>query len=169
MSARPEQIEVGYVSGLHGVTGWVKVFSYTDPPANIFDYRPWTLSYGGSSRSIGVADTRLRGRVLIARLEGIDDRDQAAPLVGAKIFVPRDRLPPAGEGEFYWADLVGLEVVTGDGRSLGTVVRLFETGANDVLVVHGERERLIPWILGDVIDEVDLDAGRIRVHWDPDF
>ncbi|MDH3588332.1 MAG: ribosome maturation factor RimM [Gammaproteobacteria bacterium] len=169
MSARQEHVPVGYISGLHGVQGWLKVYSYTDPVENIFEYRPWLLAHQSEHRVTDLVDAKRHGSGLIVKLEGIDDRDQAATLVGAQILVAREQLPPTDEGEYYWADLVGLQVVTDDGRELGTVERLFETGANDVMVVRGERERLIPWILGDVIDQVDLDSGCIRVRWDPEY
>ena len=81
----------------------------------------------------------------------------------------RKQLPAAQPGEYYWSDLQGLEVVTLQGESLGTVDHLLETGANDVLVVTGERERLIPFVLGQVVDDVDLERGEIRVDWDRDF
>ncbi len=165
MPARRETVELGYVSGLHGVRGWVKIFSYTRPPENVFEYRSWILN----GREVAVLDARRNGRTLIAHVDGVDDRDTAAALVGAKIAVDRAAMPAPKPGEFYWADLVGLTVRTADGSELGRVERLFETGANDVLVVQGDRERLIPWIHGDVIEDVDLDAGVITVRWDPEF
>jgi 16S rRNA processing protein RimM len=109
------------------------------------------------------------GRGYIGRFEGIEDRDAAAGLIGAEIAVPREQLPPAEAGEYYWVDLVGLEVVTSEGESLGHVDHLLETGAHDVLVVAGERERLIPYTPGVHVLEVDLDGGRIVVEWDPEF
>lgn len=169
MTARCEPLKVGYISGLHGVSGWVKVFSYTDPPDNIFNYQPWSLEQGMQRRTVSLVDAKRHGSGLIARLQGIDDRDAAAPLVGATITVPRDRLPVPSAGQYYWADLVGLEVVNSDGQKLGVIQRLFETGANDVMVVTGDRQRLIPWLTGDVITDVDLVRGRITVQWDPDF
>ena len=106
---------------------------------------------------------------MIARVEGCRDRDQAAPLVGSKLAIRRQQLPAPPPGSFYWADLVGLKVETTDGRPLGTVQRLLETGANDVLVVGEREQHLIPFVMGQYVIAVDLDGGRIVVDWDPDF
>jgi 16S rRNA processing protein RimM len=110
-----------------------------------------------------------QGPALIVKLSGVCDRDQASALVGSEIAVHRRDLPEPEADRFYWSDLEGLTVRTLDGQSLGRVERLFETGANDVLVVRGERERLLPFAYGTVVRQVDLNAGEIRVDWDPDF
>jgi 16S rRNA processing protein RimM len=102
-------------------------------------------------------------------LEGVDDRDQALQLSGLKIFVDRSQFEPAKPGEYYWADLIGLEVRETSGRSLGTVANMMETGSNDVMVVQGERERLIPFVIGEFVKNVDLNQGVLIVDWDPDF
>ena len=106
---------------------------------------------------------------MIALLGGVDDRDSAEKLVGAEIFVDRDQFGDVERDEYYWADLVGTRVVTADDQDLGVVESLFETGANDVLVVQGDRRRLVPFLLGSVIQTVDLDSGIIVADWDPDF
>lgn len=160
-------IVVGRVAGLFGVHGWIKVFSETDPRENILRYDPWVV--GSAGESFRVIEGRRHGKGLVARLAGCDDRDQAAALVGREIAVRRDQLPPPQPDEFYWVDLEGLAVVHVSGRPLGQVERLFPTGANDVIVVRGERERLVPFVWGDVVRDVDFDAGRILVDWDPDF
>lgn len=160
-------IALGRVAGVYGVAGWVKVYSYTRPRENIFGYSPWRL--GREHRPYALEGGRAQGRGLIAKLAGCDDRDRARELVGAEIAVAREQLPPPGEDEYYWADLVGLRVVTEEGQVLGVVDYLMETGSNDVLVVRGDRERLIPFILEQVVVAVDLMAGEIRVRWDPDF
>lgn len=164
-SVTPRLLVLGRIAGLYGVRGWVRVFSETDPRDNILRYSPWCL---GDARH-EVAEGRVHGKGLVARLVGCDDRDQAALLVGQPIAIRRDQLPPPRPDEFYWADLEGLEVRTRDGVDLGTVDHLFATGANDVLVVRGERERLVPFIWGQVVEDVDFAAGVLRVDWDPDF
>jgi 16S rRNA processing protein RimM len=164
---RAHRLVLGRICGVYGVRGWVKVYSETDPIEGILGYSPWTLGDGNTDR--GVAEGKRHGKGLIARLEGCDDRDQAAALVGMRISVPRDRLPPPAQDEYYWADLEGLFVSTLDGIGLGQVDHLFSTPGNDVLVVKGERERLIPFIWGQVIKDVDLEQGLIRVDWDPGF
>jgi len=158
---------VGRVSGLYGVRGWVKVFSETEPRDNILTYQPWYL--GAEHNPRGLVAGRSQGKGLVARLEGCEDRDQAAALVGLAISIHRSQLPRLRADEFYWADLVGLNVETLDGTLLGRVDRLFATAANDVLVVEGDRERLLPFVRDRVIKDVDLGQGRIRVDWDPEF
>lgn len=161
---------LGRVSGLFGVAGWVKVFSHTDPRENILTYSPWYLLRGGVWERRDLESGRRQGKGVVAHLEGCPDRDQAALLLGCDIAVRRDQLPEAAEeGEFYWTDLEGLRVRTTDGADLGVVDHLFETGANDVVVVRGDRERLIPYLWGTVIRRVDLDAGEMTVDWDPEF
>lgn len=169
MSGRRQarRLVLGHVSGVYGVRGWVKIYSETEPLEGILGYAPWYLGDGDAPRH--VAEGKRHGKGLIARIEGCEDRDGAAALVGMQISIPRDRLPPPAEDEVYWADLEGLSVETLAGQRLGKVDRLFATPGNDVLVVKGERERLIPFIWGQVIADVDFDRGLIRVDWDPDF
>ncbi len=160
---------LGRISGLFGVTGWVKVYSHTAPRENILSYQPWYLRQDKQWREIRLLDGRKQGKGLVALLQGCDDRDQAAALMGCDIAVPRDQLDDLAEDEYYWADLQGLEVITIEGQKLGRVSHLFETGANDVLVVKGDRERLIPYVWEQVVKKVDLDAGEMQVDWDPEF
>ena len=105
---------------------------------------------------------------MIARLHGCHDRDVARGYRGCEIAVERARLPDADDGEFYWTDLVGLRVSTTDGVHLGEVVRMLETGANDVMVVQGSNERLIPYLPGTVVQTVDVERGAMVVDWHPD-
>lgn len=166
MSAEEKNVVVGRIAGVYGVRGWVRVQSYTSPAENILDYTPWSL---GGGRQVVVVSGRRHGSGLAVQLDGIKDRDGAALLIGSEIAVPRAQLPAAAEGEYYWADLIGLRVVNLEGVELGRVDHLFETGANDVLVVRGGRERLIPYVLGQAVQEVRLDKGLMRVDWDPEF
>lgn len=169
MSARNpgRMLILGRISSVYGVRGWVKVHSETEPNENILTYSPWYVGSGYTPRSI--AEGRRHGKGLIARLEGCGDRERARELVGLEIAVRRDQLPPPSEEEFYWADLEGLAVETPSGTPLGRIERIFSTPGNDVIVVRGERERLIPFIWGDVVHQVDIDNGLVRVDWDPDF
>ena len=159
---------LGSVSGLYGVRGWIKVFSHTSPKENIFNYPRWYLFRDGQWREYRLLKGRIHGKGLVASLEGVSDRDLAAELSGSEIAVPRDQLPETAADEYYWADLEGLRVVTLDGDSLGQVDYLFETGANDVMVVKGDRQHLLPFV-GQVIRSVDLAAGVITVDWEADF
>jgi len=167
-------ITLGKVVGVFGVKGWVKVFSETRPREQIFKYSPWTLEHSSSVVEIKVLDGRLQGKGLVASLEGVNDCDAARELIGADISVPERALPAAGIDEFYWSQLTGLRVENVQGVDLGRVTGLFETGANDVLVVKGaktenaDKEHLIPFTEFAVI-EVDLDNEKIVVDWDPEF
>ncbi len=164
----PKWVEMGRVSGLFGVRGWIKVFSGTAPRDNILKYHSWYLRRAGEWKLFELEAGKAHGKGIVAKLSGCMDRDQAAELVGADIAIPRDQLPKAKPGEYYWIDLEGLEVRTLEGQLLGRVDHLFETGANDVMVVEGDRQRLIPYIKS-TIHKVDLVAGVISVDWDPDF
>jgi len=164
-----QQISVGKISGVFGIKGWVKVFSFTDPRENILTYSPWLLKKGDESKTLNVVDGQLQGKTIVAQLDGINDRDQAASLMGWDVFIRQDQLPKTGKNEYYWSELIGLKVETIDGIQLGVVDSLLETGANDVIIVQGERERVIPFLQGQTITKIDLDAGIIIVDWDPEF
>ncbi|MES9855339.1 MAG: ribosome maturation factor RimM [Sedimenticola sp.] len=159
---------LGRISGLYGVRGWVKIFSHTSPRGGILHYRNWYLHRKGEWQLFDLESGREQGKGVVAKLSGFDDRDVAAELIGTDIGVPRGQLPKIDQDEYYWADLEGLEVRTVDGVELGRVDHLFETGANDVIVVEGDHRRLIPFI-DSVIGEIDLQAGIMTVDWDPDF
>ena len=167
MSGR--QITVGRIVGVHGVKGWVKLLSHTDPIDNLLRYRPWRVALDGIETELVPAEGRMQGKALVARLEGVADRDQALRWIGADIRIDRSQLPPPRKGEVYWVDLEGLKVRTTEGVVLGTVSHLFATAANDVLVVRGERERLLPFIKERFVKSVDLEGGEIVVDWDPEF
>lgn len=171
MTESGRRVPLGRIVGVFGVRGEVKLESWTEPRERIFDYQPWQLqSAPGEITTVDEVRGRKQGKGLVAALPGVDDRDGAVAWVGADILVARSRLPAPAEGEYYWADLEGLEVVTLDGTALGRVSHLVATGANDVLVVRGAgKERLVPFVMEHYVREVDLLAGRIVVDWDPDF
>jgi 16S rRNA processing protein RimM len=156
------------VVGVYGVKGWIKLESDTRPREAIFNYSPWRLGLKNGWEQRVVRHGETRGNGLVARLDGIDDRDTAYSLIGTPIAIPRQELPGVAPGEFYWADLVGCRVVNQDGVEFGRIAGLMETGANDVLVVEGTRERLIPYI-DKVIVSVDLAQQLVKVDWEEDF
>lgn len=166
MTAEP--VVLGRIAGLFGVKGWVKVFSYTDPREAVLQYKRCSLRQDGRLREVRLAEGKRHGKSVIARIDGIDDRDAATALIGGELLVSRDALPETAPGEYYWRDLEGLRVLDADGRELGIVAYLLETGANDVLVVQGDKERLIPFVQDKVIQDVDLAAGTISVDWEWD-
>lgn len=166
----PERrILLGRVLGAFGVRGEVKLHSFTDPIGKSLKYQPWLLVQGEIEQEVKAVRGRETAKGLVVAFPGIDDRDAAQSLAGAEVWVPRSRLPKANPGEYYWVDLEGLKVVNREGVEFGTVAYLFDTAANDVMVVAGERERLIPFIPEQFIVDVDFDRGRITVDWDADF
>lgn len=180
MTAVPESAEsplvvLGKIVSVHGIRGAVKVYSHTDPLDNVLDYRTWTLRRGSELRTVSVTSGRLQGRVVVATLKGVSDRDQALEMVDFEICVPRSALPNLEEGEYYWHQLEGLQVITVDGQLLGRVDHLLETGSNDVMVVKpcdgslDQRERLLPYLPGQYVLDIDLNAGVMQVDWDPEF
>lgn len=160
-------VVLGHIAGLHGVRGWVRIHSLTEPREVIFEYQPWLL--GEARETARVLQYEGQGKRLIARLDRAVDREQAEALVNCEIAVYRDQLPPLPEGRYYWTDLVGLSVRLEDGTLLGTIERMLATGANDVMVVRGDREHLVPFVPGPYVKQVDLAAGEVIVDWDPDF
>lgn len=169
-----EPLVLGRIVGLFGVRGWVRVFSETRPRDGILDYSPWLIGQNGNWRQVEVTAGQEHGHGLVAKLDGIDDRDQAAQLIEYEIAIHRDQLPALPEGEYYWWQLEGLRVMNLQDELLGTVERLMETGANDVVVVQGQaedgtgEERLIPYV-PQVVQKVDLKAGTMTVDWGKDF
>ncbi|MDE1460477.1 ribosome maturation factor RimM [Spartinivicinus poritis] len=173
-------LALGRISSVYGVRGWVKVYSYTDPMDNIFGYSRWLLKQKGQLQEIAVVQGKKHGKGLVAHLEGCDDREVAQQYCGAEVFIRKDQLPSLVEGEYYWHQLEGLRVIAiatdeYQQTDLGRVTRLMATGANDVLVVKGDkqsvdqRERLIPFLPDQVIESICLEAGEIRIDWDPEF
>lgn len=172
MSAPVRRVRLGRIVGVYGVRGEIKLESWTEPRERIFDYQPWLLDAAPGKVPVEMRgiEGRAQGKGLVARLPGVDDRDQAAALTGRDILVERERLPPPEAGSFYWFDLEGLEVVNREGVVLGRVDHLFATGANDVVVVRdGDRQHLVPFVRGVYVHDIDLDSARMEVDWDPDF
>ncbi|MFQ5658942.1 MAG: ribosome maturation factor RimM [Gammaproteobacteria bacterium] len=160
---------LGRINGLSGVRGRVKVFSYTRPREQIFSYNPWLIKFDSGWVERNVQAGASRGRGLSVLIEGIHDREEAGALIGSDIAVYRKQLAPLPDGEFYWCDLIRLQVFDQKGDLLGKIVAIQETGANDVLVVQGKQRLFIPLLIGSVIKEVDLDKGRVQLDWDPGF
>ena len=159
---------MGRIVAPFGVKGWIRIEPWTAAAKNLLTYPNWWVGDGEEWQERAVAEGRPQGRMVVARLDGCDDRDAAVELRGRQIAVDRQLLPKPQANEYYWADLIGLRVVDTSGRDFGHIVRILETGANDVLVVQGERERLIPFI-ADVIAAVELQDGLMRVNWDADY
>lgn len=167
---------LGTFGAVYGIKGWLKVNSFTDQAEGIFEYQPWLIGQEGNWRTLDVAQWRWHNKGLIAKFASIDDRDAAQQLVGQKIAVAADQLPELPDDEFYWRELIGLQVVNTDNYDMGTVSQMLPTVSNDVLVVKansndafGKRERLIPFIQSQYVVAVDREAKRITVDWPADF
>ncbi|RUO26114.1 ribosome maturation factor RimM [Aliidiomarina minuta] len=167
---------LGSIGAVYGIKGWVKIISFTDQDEGIFEYRPWLTGRNGQWQETEVAQWRWHNKGLIAKFAQIDDRDAAQQLVGKDIAVAAEKLPQLPDDEFYWRDLVGLNVVNTENYDMGKVSQMLPTVSNDVLVVtansndaFGKRERLIPFIQSQYIVNVDRDNKRITVDWPADF
>lgn len=162
------RIIVGRTGGAHGVRGWMKIMSYTRPRQNIFSYSPWLLKLSNSWQQVEVEESQHRGDRLLVKLAGIDSPEQARLHMNCDIAISRKQLPALNEGEYYWHDLIGLEVVNQDQINLGRISEITETGANDVLVVKSAKDKkniLIPLVMDVYVKQVDLDARQILVDW----
>ncbi len=170
--ATPQPVRLGRIVGLFGVRGWVKVFSFTEPREAILDYGHWLIGQGQEWRPIDLEDGKRHGKSVLAKLHGADDRDAALELLGLEVAVLRSALPEPGDERYYWADLEGLAVWHRDERELGKVRRMLETGAHDVMVVSPDandaEDVLVPFVVGEVVMDVDLDRGVICVDWEWD-
>lgn len=170
MNDTERRILLGRIVGAFGVRGELKLESFTEPKVAIFRYQPWTLRDAqGRERTLQGVRGRETPKGVVATLPEVADRDAAEALRGTEVWVPRSALPPPKEGEYYWIDLEGLRVVNAEGIEFGRVSHLFSTGANDVLVVQGDRERMIPFLMPDYVVSIDFGAGLIVVDWDADF
>jgi 16S rRNA processing protein RimM len=159
-------VVMGRVRAPHGLKGWIKIQPFTQEIEGLLDYPDWWLGGEGQWQQHRVAESAVHGSMVVARLDGFVDRDAAAGLRGRDVAVPRAALPENREGEFYWNDLLGMEVSDRNASKLGLVAKILETGANAVLVVQGDKELLVPFIQ-DVVVNVDLKARQLVVDWEP--
>ncbi|MBS0968991.1 ribosome maturation factor RimM [Chimaeribacter arupi] len=174
--APTQPIVLGKMGSTYGIRGWLRVFSSTENAESIFDYQPWFIQQAGKWQLVELEDWKRHSQDLIIKVKGIDDRDAANLLTNCEIVVDSGQLPPLGEDDYYWKDLMGCQVITTTGYELGKVIDMMETGSNDVMVVRanlkdafGMKERLVPFLHGQVIKKVDLTAQVIEVDWDPGF
>ena len=160
----PELIELGRVAGSYGVRGWVKVAPQKGVAEALVAAKQWWLG----EELHRVDEAKVHSATVVAKLAGIETREQALALKGRKIAVARAALPDADDGRYYLADLVGLEVVNEQGLKLGVVRQWFTNGPQDVMELAGDRVRLVPWVPA-VVKKVDLEAKRIEVEWGADW
>jgi len=176
MNQSDDYILLGKISGVHGIKGWVKVFSFTSPRVKITEYSQWFMKSSTDQvwKPQKLIEGKEQGKNIIARLDGINYRDQAEGLVGTEIAIHKDQLEVLAENEYFWRDLIGLSVETNTGEKLGQIDWLFNTGSNDVIVIKDKqsadsKEHLLPYLFDDVIKSVDLENSLMIVEWDPEF
>ena len=162
-----KKILVGKISNPHGIKGWVKVISFTDPIENILSYKQWIISDKETEKTYYLEDFRVQGNKIVIKLENVNDRNDADLLKNLQIQVNRSDLPELDQNSYYWEDLVDFNVIDIKGNHVGKVDSLFRTGSNDVLVIIDEtKERLlVPFIMEEVIKYVDLDKELISIDW----
>jgi len=166
------RIILGRISSVFGIKGWVKLVSHSQPRENIFSYPIWLVKKDGKWLELSIEQGRPQGKTLVAKLKGVDTREQAETWVGATIAITRSMMPEPADNGYYWTDLIGLSVITKEGETLGSIKSLMETGSNDVMVVKSASdgaEHLVPWIDEQVVQKVELDKGRIVVDWDINY
>lgn len=174
-AAANKRVVLAKIGRVHGIKGWLKLNSFTSPPANILTYAELHTEVDNAPRLLHIDDSRQQQKGLIVHFEGFDDPETSSSLTGCEIWVHKLDMPALEAGSFYWHELQGLQVTNLQGQLFGSVQRLMETGANDVLVVAptaescDTRERLIPFLPESVIVEVSLQEQRITVDWDADY
>jgi 16S rRNA processing protein RimM len=175
-----DAIEIGRIADAWGIKGWFKVLPYSADPEALFSSKHWFLlptekglkTFSGTLQ-LPVKEAKLHSGTVVACAQGIDDRNAADALRGARIFVSRANFPEAAQDEYYWVDLIGLDVINRENLNLGTVRELLSTGPQTVLVleqlVDGKTvERMIPFVSA-YVDQVDIPARSIRVDWQADY
>ncbi len=175
-----DAVEVGRVAAAWGIKGWFKVLPYSAQPEALFSSKRWFLLPSEKGRKtfdgcvkLSIKEAKEHSDSVVACAHDIDDRNDAEVLLGARIFISRSSFPTAGFDEYYWVDLLGLSVINRQDEILGTVRELLSTGPQTVLVIDfaadgKPQERMIPFVSA-FIDDVDLDARRIRVDWQSDY
>lgn len=160
-------VTAGKIGSTYGIQGWLKIHTYTEFGASLFEYKPWYLSSGNDEwNAIEVEDGRIHGNGIIAKLAGINTPEDARLLTGKMIAITRSQLPKLKKEEYYWSDLVGLTVLNKNGEILGKVIYLMETGSNDVLMIKGDKEHAIPYLPGDIITNINLVKQEMHVDWE---
>ncbi len=161
---------MGRIVAPYGVFGWLKVLPDTEQIDGLLDYKTWWIGKDNDWRELKVEEAKIHNDVIVVKLQGISERDGAFACKGKQVAVPRAALPKPGKNEYYWSDLIGLQVRNLQAVDFGKISDVFATGANDVIVAKNDeaRERLIPFIDAAII-EVDMVAKTMLVDWDADF
>lgn len=169
MNNQSEWVVIGRFGRPHGIKGFITVHSFTDPRDNIMTYSDWHVLLHHQWQAIKVLQLQAHDKAIIAFIEGYPERELVAALTNAEIAVHKDQLAPLEPGEYYWHQLIGMNVVNQQGETLGTVVDMIATGANDVLVVEGAKRHLIPYVMGVYVLDINESQQTISVDWELDF
>jgi 16S rRNA processing protein RimM len=162
-------VSIGKFGKTHGLQGYIKVYSNTDPIEKIMDYQPWYIKTGQAWQIIDIDNIKQQGTAFVVLIKNINDPETACAYTNKPISIPRSQLPKPANNEYYWTDLEGLTVTNQDGEELGKIDHLMATGSNDVIVIQGKKRHLIPFILNEVIVNIDLANKTMQVKWGSDF
>lgn len=166
MTSTDEYVIVGKIGATYGIKGWLKIQSFTETMLGIVEFNPWYIERGNEWQAIDIEDGRQHGNTVIVKLKGLNNPEQARLLTGKKIAVKQSQLPALKKDEYYWRDLEGLTVKNQRGEVLGTIAYLLATGANDVIVIKGDKEYGIPYLPGKVVKSIDLVSRIMTVDWE---
>ncbi|MBA2657814.1 MAG: ribosome maturation factor RimM [Tatlockia sp.] len=169
MDNSTDWVIVGRFGRPHGIKGFITIHSFTEPRDNILRYSDWHVYVDNLWQPLKILHVESNVKSIIAQVEGYPEREQVATLANVEIAIRRTQLPSLDKGEYYWHQLVGMQVINQQGENFGKVIEILPTGTNDVLVVEGDKRHLIPYLLGQYIIDVDLGSNLIRVDWDMDF
>ena len=169
MDTADKWITLGRFGRPHGVKGFITVHSFTEPRENILKYPHWHAKINKQWQHLNILHAEVNHKSILAKVDGFQDRESASKLTNIEIAVSKDILPDLDDGDYYWFQLIGMNVVNQQGRKLGSVREILPTGAHDVLVIHGERKHLIPYVHEKIIISIDEQNGLITVDWDEDF
>ena len=162
-----KKVFIGKVTGVHGIKGWLKIQSFSSPPENILNYPSWIIANQGLEDFYLIEQGKKLNNKIIVKLEKIDDRTTAEFLINSKIQILRSDLPKLTNESYYWSDLEGLNVLNSEDNMIGKIESLIETGANDVMVVNGSKNKrvLIPFVMHEIIKEVNIELNFVKVDW----
>ena len=153
----------------HGVKGFVTVHSFTEPRDNVLKYANWHAFINNKWQPMKLLRAEVQNKSIIVQIEGYPERESVAFLTNIEIAIQRGQLATLEPGEYYWHQLIGMKVINQQGEPFGNVTEIIPTGANDVLVVEGNKRHLIPYLLGQFILDIDSKQQIITVDWDMDF
>lgn len=169
MDKNTDWIVVGRFGRPHGIKGFITIHSFTEPRDNILSYTDWHAYIAKQWQPLKIEQIETTNKSILAKIEGFHEREHLSSLTNVDLAISRTQLPSLTQGEYYWHQLVGMQVTNQQGIVFGKVTEIMPTGSNDVLVIEGERRHLIPYLPGQFIIDVDMDKNLISVDWDMDF